>query len=188
MPSTRTEESPSAPARSPRCAAARGIAAAIWSPRRSGCCALGASCCPAPARRAAGRSPPPDAQRSRRAAVPPAVARSSAAHTAAPRVRADRGRGRAMTRGVLQAGRLDGAEPTTDAAHGVDAGPQPGLPLDADVPVPPGHRDEAAVHRRALWCSRPSARSGPAPGGAHSGLEGHRSHPCPWLRGGAPRL
>jgi hypothetical protein len=38
-----------------------------------------------------------------------------------------------MTRGVLQAGRLDGAEPTMDAAHVVDAVPQPWLPLDADV-------------------------------------------------------
>jgi hypothetical protein len=92
MPSTRMRESPSAPARSPPCAAARGTAAAIWSPRRSGCCTLRASCWPARARRAAGRSPPPDVQNSRRAAAPPAAAPASAAHTAARRARADRAR------------------------------------------------------------------------------------------------
>src|SRR5512132_592396 len=163
MPSTRTGESPSVPPGSPGCAAARGVAAAIWSPRRSGCCALGASCCPAPARRAAGRSPPPDAQSSRRAAVPPAAARSSAAHAAASRARADRGQGRAMTRGVLQAGRLDGAEPTMDAAHVVDAVPQPWLPLDADVqflPVIATKLPFIGGRFGALGCP---PRSGPSP-------------------------
>jgi hypothetical protein len=75
-----------------RCAPARGIAAAIWSPRRSGCCTLRASCCPARARRVAGRSPSPEGQSPRRPAARPAAVPASAAHTAVPRARADRAR------------------------------------------------------------------------------------------------
>src|SRR3954454_233264 len=77
MPSTRMRESPSAPARLPPCAAARGTAAAIWSHRRSGCCTLRAWSCRVRARPAVGRSPPAVVPSSRRAAAPPAAAPAS---------------------------------------------------------------------------------------------------------------